>query len=148
MPRSFHRRRFRVLVELSRHALRRFGDEAAFPTQHQAPALDLALLQPLPIMLGVLFKSGVGCEPSPHRARGAVLARVKLDIVVGKGGWVLREAVVEVFDVQFLLARDEREGDLGRGVEVKVPERAAVFGFLVHGASWQGALAPYHARYG
>ena len=47
-----------------------------------------------------------------------------------------------MFQVHFLLARDEGDGDVGLALEVKVPERGGVLGVFVEGGSREGTLAP------
>ena len=50
-----------------------------------------------------------------------------------------------MLDVHALSALHQRDRDVGRGLEVEMPEGATVFRFIIDRASGQRAFAPYYA---
>ena len=47
-----------------------------------------------------------------------------------------------MFEVHFLFARDEGDGDVGLALEVEMPEGRGVLGVFVEGCPGEGTLAP------
>ena len=143
MPAPFHDAPLHIAVHLTRHLQRPRRHKDVLPAQNHRPDLHLAvLLQPLLIVHAIRVKHPVDVEPAPQGARHRILRRVELEIVVGECLRVLTEPVVKVFEVHLLFARDEGDGDVGLGLEIKVPERSGVFGLFVEPGARKRTLAP------
>lgn len=143
MPTPLHLPNLDVLIHLPRRFLAAQRPERPLPAQKHRPHFDLPLLlQPLLVINLILLKGSVDVEPGPHRPRRGILRGVKVQILLGVGGRVHGQAVVEVLDVLLLVARDEEFGEVGDGVEGEMPEARGKLVRVVDAGAGEGAFAP------